>query len=805
MPSSPLRARLRNVLAAGLTAGLAISALMVPPTVASAEPADGATPITAATVEFGFNDVHQGASPFGGCNFFVAGTAPGLGADYTPVAGDVYVVKKLADGSREVVDVASRCTPAPGSTTIDQRFLFTEGHGSTSADGTVIDWEGAGTVNAYGGLVNWYFENPRLTLDAEGDGSIRARVGGFGSSMDDPEVKVPLEPRDDVEIARVVGAEIIDGALTIDPVWRGVDYFPLADAFDPTSERKTVSAVPEAAKAANPNWGSWPESFVDFQYTTGLSSYWHTSGLAADGEKPPLPIAVTLDGTPPAYGVLITLEPSPASILEGESVSFTGGASSPTGAVSLQWQVSRDGGDWVDIPDATGVTLSLTDVTAADWNGASIRFVATSGGTSATSSAVTLVVTAESLPVFDLPPVDTEVSIGNEVVMMVQASAYPRPSIRWERLEIDGMWSELVDGVESWDESSMVSASLFYLPAATAEDDGMTVRAIATNSSGSTVSDPATIRVLTVPASISSQPDDIVMFAGGRSLLNVGIAGAPYPSVRWETSVDDGATWIDSGRTGEIIELPEITTALDGTRFRAVVSNDEATVVSDVVSVRVLDSTSGPAHVWPSVVDPAADTTVQWVLNSVPELIPGAQGSFVSGILETSVWQPGAAPVTQEAFVPGTTATWNARNWSYRVDSISIAAGALDATKEYGFAWFWLPADGVSTQPAFDAFVPITLEADAPTEPGEPTEPTEPGQPTEPEVPSEPSEPAQPSEPTEPAEPTASAAPVDVAADPTSSTLARTGVDAMTWSFIALALLLGAGTVIVTRRRLRRH
>jgi hypothetical protein len=672
-----------------------------------------ATPITAATVEFGFNAVHQGASPAGGCNYFVAGTVQGLGSDYTSVDGNVYVVKKQADGSSQVVDVTSRCTAAEGSGTIDQRFLFTAGEGETDADGTTIRWTGAGTVNAYGGLVSWYFENPELVLDEKGDGRITARVGGFGSSMDDPAVKVPLEPREGVVIADVRGATISGGRITIEPVWKGVDYFPLTNPQDAASPRSTTSNVPQSAKDANPDWGSWPESFVDFQYATGLSSYWHTSGLTADPLKPPMPITVALSGSAPLYDVLLTQQPVGVDLAEGDDATFTGGATAASGAVGYQWQAKKAGSEtWADIEGATDAQLTLNDVTVAEWNGAAVRFVATSSINSATSGEATLVVTAPAAPVFTQQPVDYDALLDQGAYFSVGVTGYPDPTIAWEKRVPGGEWEASTDSSGSYEEAGIVYS--YLSPDATLGASGTVFRAVATSTSGSTVSDEVTLTVSTKPAGITQQPRDVAMFEGGTASIYVGVEGAPYPTVTWEKSTDGGATWAATDLEGGYISFtasPEI----EGVLYRATVSNEFATVVSGAASVHVLDAESeGLVHVGPTTIDPSVDTTIDWVLGDQPDLPPTAQGLFVAGVIETSAWQPGDAPVDRAAFVEGLTSTFGPGDWSYYATSTTVAAGTLDPSKSYGFAWLWSPSEGQAAHPEFDTFVPLTVEAPAP-------------------------------------------------------------------------------------------
>jgi hypothetical protein len=673
-----------------------------------------ATPITSATVEFGFNAVHQGASPAGGCNYFVAGAGQGLGSDYTSVDGNVYVIKKHNDGTSQVVDVTSRCTPAEGSSSsIDQRFLFTKGEGQTDADGTTIQWTGAGTVNAYGGLVSWYFENPELKLDTNGDGQITARVGGFGSSMADPTIKVPLDPREGVVIAEVKGATIEGGRITIDPVWKNVDYFPLADAQDPTSTRSTTSAVPQAAKDTNPDWGSWPESFVDFQYATGLSSYWHTSGLSADPLKPPLPITVALEGSAPVYDVLLTQQPVGVDLSEGDDATFTGGATAASGAVTFQWQAKKAGSEeWVDIEGATDAQLTLTGVTVADWNGAAVRFVATSSVNSATSGEASLVVTAPTAPVYAQQPVDYAALLDQGAYFNVGVTGYPDPTVTWEKQTPGGEWETSNDSSSSYSDGGVIYS--YVSPDAKLEASGTKFRAVATNSSGSTVSDEVTLTVSTKAAGIVQQPRDMAMFEGGTAYIYVGVEGAPYPTTTWEKSIDGGATWAATELEGDYISFTA-TPDIDGVLYRATVSNEFATVVSGSASIQVLDpAAEGLVHVGPTTIDPSVDTTIDWVLGDQPDIPGNAQGVFTAGVIETTAWQPGDAPVDRTAFVEGLTSQFGPGDWSYFASSTTIAAGTLDPEKSYGFAWLWSPYEGQTAYPAFDTFIPLTVEVPAP-------------------------------------------------------------------------------------------
>jgi hypothetical protein len=60
-----------------------------------------------------------------------------------------------------------------------------------------------------------------------------------------------------------------------------VEYTPPADSGG-APQNRTVEG-----------WGAWPASFIDFHYHTGLSSYWYSSGGAADAKKTPAALTIT--------------------------------------------------------------------------------------------------------------------------------------------------------------------------------------------------------------------------------------------------------------------------------------------------------------------------------------------------------------------------------------------------------------------------------------------------------------------------------------------------------------------------------
>src|SRR5205807_12758 len=119
--------------------------------------------------------------------------------------------------------------------------------------------------------------------------------------------------------------------------------------------------------------------------------------------------------SPPA----ITANPSNKVVNEGQSVSFTAGASGSP-APSVQWQLSTDaGGTWEnDVTDSGATSMTLTVASASlDQSGNEYRAVFTNGLGSATSSAATLTVHELRIaPTVTSNPVSQSVVVGETAV-----------------------------------------------------------------------------------------------------------------------------------------------------------------------------------------------------------------------------------------------------------------------------------------------------------------------------------------------------------------------------------------------------
>jgi hypothetical protein len=393
---------------------------------------------------------------------------------------------------------------------------------------------------------------------AAGRGTLTATVGGEGASRDDPDHPFELPARD-VTVATFADVDVTTDGITVAPAYAGVDYFPLVDGV-----RSGTSAIPADVKAGNPNWGAWPTTFVDFQYETELSSYWHTSGLSADPDKPPTPFEVRFAAAPAVAEVPRLLGDPKISaalpLIEGRDASVHVDVSDAT---SIQWErATGASGPWTAIDGADGETLRLPAI-GHDWNNAYVRLHAVNAAGEVVSAATRLTTLAPAPLTFAVNPPATALAIqGSRLDVLARATGNPTPVQAAYGLQVSrdegATWAPL-DGV-TWGSGSS-AGDHFMVDSAPLSLDGALVRAFARNGDGETATSTPT-RVTVVPATGGPQlavaPAGPVDPAVGTTLTVVGTGFAIPDSEQingqtWSYSLDlglfDRETW-QPGQTG---------------------------------------------------------------------------------------------------------------------------------------------------------------------------------------------------------------------------------------------------------------
>jgi hypothetical protein len=295
------------------------------------------------------NDESGGGAFYGGCNFLVAGTVPDMDSSHVWSGAEGTKVYRTTDGTVTITKPDSakkqvkptwdtKCqdasgkavTTQAGSTTGNQvTFTGEEFTFDADSDTATASWDGDVTIVYYGGMTYWTISDPVLTVE-NGTGTLTGTASGYGADMYDPSKWVKL-PAKEIELATFSGADVTEKGVTIEPDYAGVEVEgDDSGTFNPQNRTKD-------------GWGSFPQSWIDYNLLTGQSAYWYTSGGQVDAKKTAAPIVISWDAADPVE------EPTPGGgggTDDGNDGSGTGngtGGETSTGGSGTDAPRAQDG------------------------------------------------------------------------------------------------------------------------------------------------------------------------------------------------------------------------------------------------------------------------------------------------------------------------------------------------------------------------------------------------------------------------------------------------------------------------------
>ncbi|WP_454050628.1 hypothetical protein [Cellulomonas sp. Marseille-Q8402] len=169
-------------------------------------------------------------------------------------------------------------------------------------------------------------------------------------------------------------------------------------------------------------------------------------------------------------------------------------------------------------------------------------------------------------------PAGATVLEGTDATFASTVTGSPAPALQWERS---------APGAATWSAVAGATDATLTVTAARAAD-GARYRLVAANSAGTVRSAPAGLSVTWGPE-ITAQPADVAALAGTTARFEVGVAGVPTPSVRWQSGRD--GTWTDvAGATGTAYERV-LDAGDDGLQLRAVLTGAAGEAPSDPATV----------------------------------------------------------------------------------------------------------------------------------------------------------------------------------------------------------------------------
>jgi photosystem II stability/assembly factor-like uncharacterized protein len=292
-------------------------------------------------------------------------------------------------------------------------------------------------------------------------------------------------------------------------------------------------------------------TFADVDGATAATLGLAPTTLADDGSRFRVVVSNAL-GTVASGEVRLAVTPAPAApvfkqvasdatVIEGTPATFdvaVVGSPAPT----LRWQSSRDGSNWTDLSGQTAASFTLASPAVGD-DGTLFRAVATNdSGSVPTPPARLSVAPRPAAPAIAQQPVNASVGVGATPTFTVAASGVPAPGYQWQISRDGGANFANVNGA---------TAASYTVPATVEGDDGVLLRVVISNASGSVTSNAAAMAVVPVPH-ISRQPETQAWHVGEGTPMFQVVAAGPGLTYQWQTRAGAAASFVNvPGETGD--------------------------------------------------------------------------------------------------------------------------------------------------------------------------------------------------------------------------------------------------------------
>lgn len=324
--------------------------------------------------------------------------------------------------------------------------------------------------------------------------------------------------------------------------------------------------------------------------------------------------------------------PSDVTVAAGASASFSTSAwPTPVGEQRIEWWRSNDNGAaWTRVRTSivpttdTADTYTLAGVANGDQGAlfrarlctvprqASLAELCTDG-----IAAKLTVMQGVAAASFVHQPRSLLVRTGQTASLSVQAAGSPAPSLRWQSrpANASGTWVDVADG-------SGAATANYSTAALGLADNGLQLRAVATNLAGEVASVPVTVSVsdIDVAPSVLTQPAALNVVAGSEAVFAVVARGTEALSYQWRRN----GTPI-TGATAPVFKLGAVS-AGDASGYSVQISNAAGSVTSDAATLTV--SAGAPAAVAPSIVTQPVSATVNAGNTATLAVGVGGSGPF---------------------------------------------------------------------------------------------------------------------------------------------------------------------------------
>jgi alpha-tubulin suppressor-like RCC1 family protein len=201
------------------------------------------------------------------------------------------------------------------------------------------------------------------------------------------------------------------------------------------------------------------------------------------------------------------------------------------------------------------------------------------GATAAASpNRLSAAVTTTKAPAVTKQPVSQTVEEGQSASFSATASGTPTPTMQWELS---------TNGGATWSAIEGATVSPLAIASAKTSESGYQFRAVFKNSAGEATSKAATLTVRKAPA-VTKQPASVTVEEGQNAVFEATASGFPAPTVQWQTSVNNGASWTNvAGATAEQLTVVGAKTSSSGHQYRAIFKNVAGSATSEAATLTV--------------------------------------------------------------------------------------------------------------------------------------------------------------------------------------------------------------------------
>jgi DNA/RNA endonuclease G (NUC1) len=360
------------------------------------------------------------------------------------------------------------------------------------------------------------------------------------------------------------GSTVPSGVAIPGYTWKVVVVVPLGPgsavdriiAAGASAIRVIAIKVPNISGISGTPWQNFVTSAAQIQADTGFTFFTALPGAIASALRP------VVDGSSPVGSPVITTHPTTQTTVVGGSATFSVAA---TGDAPLSYQWLHED---VDIPGATGASLTLSGVQAA--NVGTYYVVVTNNVGSTTSNAASLIVTGLP-PVITAPPVGQTVTAGANVTFSVTATGSPILTYQWRKNSVP------IGGA--------TGSTLTLTNVQAGDTAGYDV--VVTNSTSSAFSAVAALVVNDSLPVITTQPVSrtaVTAENAGFTVVATGTAPLTYQWRKDGSPISDGGTI--SGTTTASLLIAGVT-AVNGGAYDVVITNALGSATSSLATLLV--------------------------------------------------------------------------------------------------------------------------------------------------------------------------------------------------------------------------